>query len=185
MTKLDKKPDGVTATIDDGKGGTADARGRARHLGRRRRRQYRESRPREARREDRRAAPSRSINSTAPTCPASMRSATWPARRMLAHKAEHEGVICVEAIKGLKPHPMDKRLIPGLHLLLAADRLGRTDRAGRQGEEARHPRRPLSVRRQRQGDRARRGPGTGQGDLRQDDRRSCSAPTWSAPRSPS
>jgi dihydrolipoamide dehydrogenase len=32
---------------------------------------------------------------------------------MLAHKAEHEGVICVEAIKGLKPHPMDKQLIPG------------------------------------------------------------------------
>lgn len=32
---------------------------------------------------------------------------------MLAHKAEHEGVICVEAIKGLHPHPMDKSLIPG------------------------------------------------------------------------
>ena len=32
---------------------------------------------------------------------------------LLAHKAEHEGVICVEAIKGLDPHPMDKRLIPG------------------------------------------------------------------------
>src|SRR5207244_9166165 len=32
---------------------------------------------------------------------------------LLAHKAEHEGVICVEAIKGLHPHPMDKRLIPG------------------------------------------------------------------------
>ncbi|MPZ58665.1 MAG: dihydrolipoyl dehydrogenase [Rhizobiales bacterium] len=32
---------------------------------------------------------------------------------MLAHKAEHEGVICVEAIKGLHPHPMDKRMIPG------------------------------------------------------------------------
>jgi dihydrolipoamide dehydrogenase len=32
---------------------------------------------------------------------------------MLAHKAEHEGVICVEAIKGLNPHPMDKLLIPG------------------------------------------------------------------------
>jgi dihydrolipoamide dehydrogenase len=32
---------------------------------------------------------------------------------MLAHKAEHEGVICVEAIKGLHPHPMDKNLIPG------------------------------------------------------------------------
>jgi dihydrolipoamide dehydrogenase len=32
---------------------------------------------------------------------------------MLAHKAEHEGVVCVEAIKGLHPHAMDKRLIPG------------------------------------------------------------------------
>jgi len=32
---------------------------------------------------------------------------------MLAHKAEHEGVICVEAIKGLHVHPMDKAMIPG------------------------------------------------------------------------
>jgi len=32
---------------------------------------------------------------------------------MLAHKAEHEGVVCVEAIKGLHPHPTDKLLIPG------------------------------------------------------------------------
>ena len=32
---------------------------------------------------------------------------------MLAHKAEHEGVICVEAIKGLKVHPLDKLKIPG------------------------------------------------------------------------
>ncbi|MFN5666527.1 dihydrolipoyl dehydrogenase [Bradyrhizobium sp.] len=32
---------------------------------------------------------------------------------MLAHKAEHEGVVCIEAIKGLHPHPMDKLLIPG------------------------------------------------------------------------
>ena len=32
---------------------------------------------------------------------------------MLAHKAEHEGVICVEAIAGQKPHPMDKLKIPG------------------------------------------------------------------------
>ncbi|MEZ5925083.1 MAG: dihydrolipoyl dehydrogenase [Hyphomicrobiaceae bacterium] len=32
---------------------------------------------------------------------------------MLAHKAEHEGVICVEAIKGLAVHPIDKLLIPG------------------------------------------------------------------------
>jgi dihydrolipoamide dehydrogenase len=32
---------------------------------------------------------------------------------MLAHKAEHEGVICIEAIKGLHPHPMNKSMIPG------------------------------------------------------------------------
>ena len=32
---------------------------------------------------------------------------------MLAHKAEHEGVICIEGIKGLHPHPMDKAMIPG------------------------------------------------------------------------
>ena len=32
---------------------------------------------------------------------------------MLAHKAEHEGVLCVEAIKGLDVHAMDKAKIPG------------------------------------------------------------------------
>jgi len=32
---------------------------------------------------------------------------------MLAHKAEHEGVACVEAIKGLKVSPVDKKRIPG------------------------------------------------------------------------
>ena len=32
---------------------------------------------------------------------------------MLAHKAEHEGVICVEKIAGLDAHPMDKNMIPG------------------------------------------------------------------------
>jgi len=32
---------------------------------------------------------------------------------MLAHKAEHEGVICVETIKGLPTHAMDKGMIPG------------------------------------------------------------------------
>ncbi len=33
---------------------------------------------------------------------------------LLAHKAEHEGVICVEAIKGLNDvHPMKRELIPG------------------------------------------------------------------------
>jgi dihydrolipoamide dehydrogenase len=32
---------------------------------------------------------------------------------MLAHKAEHEAVICVEAIAGMKVHPLDKSLVPG------------------------------------------------------------------------
>jgi dihydrolipoamide dehydrogenase len=32
---------------------------------------------------------------------------------MLAHKAEHEGVICVDKIAGLDAHPMDKAKIPG------------------------------------------------------------------------
>jgi dihydrolipoamide dehydrogenase len=32
---------------------------------------------------------------------------------MLAHKAEHEGVVCVEAIRGLKAHPMEREKIPG------------------------------------------------------------------------
>ena len=32
---------------------------------------------------------------------------------MLAHKAEHEAVICIEKIAGLSVHPMDKRKIPG------------------------------------------------------------------------
>jgi len=32
---------------------------------------------------------------------------------MLAHKAEHEGVICIETIKGLNTHPVEKNKIPG------------------------------------------------------------------------
>jgi dihydrolipoamide dehydrogenase len=32
---------------------------------------------------------------------------------MLAHKAEHEGVICIEKIKGIDAHPMIKEQIPG------------------------------------------------------------------------
>lgn len=31
---------------------------------------------------------------------------------MLAHKASHEGVVCIEAIAGLDPHPMDKLKVP-------------------------------------------------------------------------
>jgi len=32
---------------------------------------------------------------------------------MLAHKAEHEGVVCVEKIKGLDTHPLNRDQIPG------------------------------------------------------------------------
>jgi dihydrolipoamide dehydrogenase len=32
---------------------------------------------------------------------------------MLAHKAEHEGVVCVEAIAGKNPHPIERDKIPG------------------------------------------------------------------------
>jgi len=32
---------------------------------------------------------------------------------MLAHKAEHEGVVCAETIAGLRPHAIDKLKIPG------------------------------------------------------------------------
>ena len=32
---------------------------------------------------------------------------------MLAHKAEHEGVVCIEKITGLSPHPLEKLKIPG------------------------------------------------------------------------
>ena len=32
---------------------------------------------------------------------------------MLAHKAEHEGVICVETIKGMHTHALDRSMIPG------------------------------------------------------------------------
>jgi dihydrolipoamide dehydrogenase len=32
---------------------------------------------------------------------------------MLAHKAEHEGVVCVEKIKGLETHSLDRNKIPG------------------------------------------------------------------------
>src|SRR5258707_8907196 len=33
---------------------------------------------------------------------------------MLTHQADHEGALCVEAIKVLHPHAMDKNIIPGL-----------------------------------------------------------------------
>jgi dihydrolipoamide dehydrogenase len=56
---------------------------------------------------------------------------------MLAHKAEHEGVVCVESIKGLATHALDKRKIPGCtycHPQIAS--VGLTERkAKEQGRE--------------------------------------------------
>ncbi len=53
---------------------------------------------------------------------------------MLAHKAEHEGVICVEKIAGVKNvHPMDKNQIPGCtycHPQVAS--VGLTERAAKE-----------------------------------------------------
>jgi dihydrolipoamide dehydrogenase len=87
---------------------------------------------------------------------------------MLAHKAEHEGVICIEAIKGLKPHPLDKLKIPGCTIAIRRSR--RALRKSREGEGS-YSRRQVPVPRQRQGDRARRAGRVGQDDLRQEDRR--------------
>ncbi len=53
VTKLEKKADSVTATIEDGKGSTQTLDGRPGDFGGRRGRQYRESRAGKARREDR------------------------------------------------------------------------------------------------------------------------------------
>ena len=89
---------------------------------------------------------------------------------MLAHKAEHEGVVCVEAIKGLHPHAMDKNLIPGCtYCNPQIASVGLTEAKAKEGGRE-NSRRPLPVRRQRQGDRAGRRPGADQGDLRQEDR---------------
>jgi len=64
---------------------------------------------------------------------------------MLAHKAEHEGVVCVEAIKGLPVHALDKSRIPGCtycHPQIAS--VGLTEaKAKEQGREVRIGRFPF------------------------------------------
>src|SRR6516165_9149926 len=79
---------------------------------------------------------------------------------MLAHKAEHEGV--ASARDGQESHS-------GVHILQSASRLGRPDRSKGERGGSRDQGRPIPVCRQRQGDRARRGSGAGQGNLRQED----------------
>ncbi len=111
VTKLDKKADSVTATIDDGKGTqtiTADrvisavgVVGNIENIGL----------------EKLGVKTDRGTIVIDGTCktnvPGIYAIGDVAGPPMLAHKAEHEGVICIEAIKGLKVHPMDKRLIPG------------------------------------------------------------------------
>src|SRR5215813_12536939 len=112
VTKLDKRADGATATIDDGKGGTQTLTvervisavgvvGNIEHLGL----------EKLGVKTDRGAIVVDPLNRT--NVPGIYAIGDVAGPPLLAHKAEHEGVICVEAIKGLKPHPMDKRLIPG------------------------------------------------------------------------
>ena len=72
----------------------------------------------------------------------------------LAHKASHEGVICVEKIAGRNDvHPARRLQHSGLHLQPPADRQRRAYREGSEGQGLPGQGRALSVHRQRQGDR--------------------------------
>jgi len=112
VTKLDKKSDSVTATIDDGKGGTQTLTaervisavgvvGNIENLGL----------EKLGVKTDRGAIVIDGMCKT--NVPGIYAIGDVAGPPLLAHKAEHEGVICVESIKGLHPHPMDKLLIPG------------------------------------------------------------------------
>jgi dihydrolipoamide dehydrogenase len=112
VTKLDKKGDSVTATIDDGKGGTQSLTvdrviaavgvvGNVENLGL----------EKVGVKIDRGAVVVDNLSRTSVPGIYAIGDVAGPP--LLAHKAEHEGIICVEAIKGLHPHPMDKALIPG------------------------------------------------------------------------
>jgi dihydrolipoamide dehydrogenase len=112
VTKLDKKPDSVTATIDDGKGKTetitvervisaVGVTGNIENLGL----------EKLGVKTDRGTIVIDGYCKT--NVPGIYAIGDVAGPPMLAHKAEHEGVICVEAIKGLKVHPMNKQMIPG------------------------------------------------------------------------
>jgi dihydrolipoamide dehydrogenase len=112
VTKLDKKADSVTATIDDGKGKTEQITvdrvisavgvvGNVEGFGL----------EKLGVKTDRGTIVIDAYGKT--NVPGIYAIGDVAGPPMLAHKAEHEGIICVEAIKGLNPHPMDKTLIPG------------------------------------------------------------------------
>src|ERR1700681_2398152 len=107
VVKLEKKPDSVVATIDDGKGGTQSldvervisavgVTGNIENLGL----------ERLGVKTDRGTILRAHFTRT--TVPGVYATGDVPGPPMLAHKPDHEGVICAEAIKGLEPHPMDK-----------------------------------------------------------------------------
>src|SRR5688500_13866369 len=111
VSKLDKKGDAVTATIDDGKGtqtitverviSAVGVVGNVENLGL----------------EKVGVKTARGVVVVDPlsrtNVPGIYAIGDVAGPPMLAHKAENEGVICIEAIKGLKVHPMDKNLSPG------------------------------------------------------------------------
>ena len=112
VSKLDKKADSVMATIDDGKGGTQTLTvdrviaavgvvGNIENLGR----------EKIGVKTDRGAIVIDGVCKT--NVPGIYAIGDVAGPPLLAHKAEHEGVICVEDIKGLHPHPMNKLMIPG------------------------------------------------------------------------
>jgi dihydrolipoamide dehydrogenase len=112
VTKLDKKGDGITATIDDGKGGTQSLAvervisavgvvGNVENLGL----------EKLGVKTERGAIVVDGFGRT--NVPGIYAIGDVAGPPLLAHKAEHEGVVCVEAIKGLNPHPLDKLKIPG------------------------------------------------------------------------
>jgi dihydrolipoamide dehydrogenase len=112
VTKLDKTGDGVTATIDDGKGGTQSLGvervisavgvvGNIENLGL----------EKLGVKTERGAIVVDGYGRTNVSGIYAIGDVAGPP--LLAHKAEHEGVVCVEAIKGLEPHPLDKLKIPG------------------------------------------------------------------------
>jgi dihydrolipoamide dehydrogenase len=112
VTRLEKKADGVTATIDDGKGGTqalsvervisaVGVVGNVENLGL----------EKLGVKVDRGTIVVDGFGKT--NVPGIYAIGDVAGPPMLAHKAEHEGVICVEAIKGLAAHPLDKLRIPG------------------------------------------------------------------------
>ena len=126
VTKLDKKGDSVTATIDDGKGAkqmTVDrvisavgVTGNIENLGL----------EKLGVKTDRGTIVIDGYGKTSVPGIYAIGDVAGPP--MLAHKAEHEGVICVEAIKGLNVASDGQEPDPGLHLLRAAGRLRRSHR---------------------------------------------------------